>query len=62
MTWTAWDAIADWDDEARPDDADGESGDLDPTIVSRMLLVELQRPPWWREIDADRRALARAAA
>lgn len=57
-TFTGWDAIERWQDAARPDDADGESGHLDEDTVSRLLLVELDRPPWWRELDRERRALA----
>lgn len=63
QTFTGWDALSRWDDQSRlEDDENGQSGHLDETTVSRLLLIELERPPWYRELDAARRELEREAA
>lgn len=35
---------------------------LDDDTVSYALLVEMQRPPWWRKLDAEKKARAKELA
>lgn len=45
------------------DDVDqAEPIELDDLTISYALLLEMQRPPWWRENEADRRAQRKEAA
>lgn len=62
--WTGWDIIERY--TGRLFDAAGVPGDhvveLHPDTVATALLVEMERPPWWRDIDRQRRQLARETA
>lgn len=62
--WTGWDIVERATRHTVREDADQgpDAIPLSSGVVSTALLVEMQRPPWWREIDAQRKALAKEIA
>lgn len=62
-TFTGWDLVEHVTRfEAPPADDHAAAIELDSGTVSFALLVEMQRPPWWRETDRNRKALAAETA
>jgi hypothetical protein len=62
MIGGAWWMIDHSEDAHRPDDAPGESGELSPSAVDRLLFAEMQRPPWAAELDQQKREARREEA
>lgn len=44
------------------DQPDGTLIEIHPDVASRALLVEMQRPPWYRDLDREKKALAKELA
>lgn len=58
--WDGWDELERVDYAHRLRDDDEQLDMPMPVgegIVARALLAELQRPPWWRDVDRERRAI-----